>query len=59
MMTHSDCCAALALWVLGQHDMARTEAELCEWGRLQAMFDDEPSAGPLFNAAIHPPTPAA
>jgi hypothetical protein len=50
-MTHSDCCAALALWVLGQHDMARTEAELCEWGRLQAMFDDEPSAGPLFDAS--------
>jgi hypothetical protein len=29
-MTHNDCCAALALWVLGQYTMARDAALICE-----------------------------
>ena len=26
----------------------RIAAEMCEWGRLQDLFDEEPAAGPLF-----------
>lgn len=47
-MTHAACCPALALFILGQHEMARIAAALCEWGRLQAMFD-APDDGPLFD----------
>lgn len=46
----ADCCPALALWLLGQHDMARTEAALCEWGQLQRLCDDD-DHGPLFSGA--------
>lgn len=27
---HTDCCPALALWILGQADMARQAAAECE-----------------------------
>jgi len=48
MADHTDCCAALALFVLGDVERARIAAEMCEWGKLQDLFDEEPADGPLF-----------
>ena len=40
MPDHTDCCPALALFVLGDVERARIAAEVCEWGRLQRLFDE-------------------
>jgi len=41
MPDHTDCCPALALFVLGDVERARIAAEVCEWGRLQRLFDEK------------------
>ena len=51
MNDHTDCCPALALFVLGDVDRAWLAAQMCEWGRLQDLFDEEPAAGSLFEAS--------
>jgi hypothetical protein len=40
-MNHTDCCPALALFVLGDVERARVAAEMCEWAALQRLFDEE------------------
>lgn len=40
MTDHTDCCPALALFVLGDVERARIAAEVCEWGQLQRLFDE-------------------
>jgi len=41
MAEHTDCCPALALFVLGDVERARVAAEMCEWAALQRLFDEE------------------